>query len=43
VPTTDDSPTVFQALEEQLGLRLRPERGPLEYFVVDNIQLPEPD
>lgn len=40
---TDDSPTVFQALEEQLGLRLRPERGPLEYFVIDSIQQPEPD
>lgn len=39
----DDSPTVFQALEEQLGLRLRPERGPLEYFVIDNITQPEPD
>jgi uncharacterized protein (TIGR03435 family) len=42
-PTADDGPTVFQALEEQLGLRLRPERGPLEYFVVDSVEQPEPD
>jgi hypothetical protein len=31
------------SLSAPIGLRLRPERGPLEYFVVDNITQPEPD
>jgi uncharacterized protein (TIGR03435 family) len=39
----DDGPTLFEALEEQLGLRLRSARGPVEYFIVDNIQQAEPD
>ena len=39
----DDGPTLFESLEEQLGLKLRSARGPVEYFVVDDIQQPEPD
>jgi uncharacterized protein (TIGR03435 family) len=39
----DDTPTVFVALEEQLGLELQSERGPAEIFVVDSIEQPEPD
>jgi len=39
----DDGPTVFQAVEEQLGLKLQAERGPGEFFIVDSIQRPDPD
>jgi uncharacterized protein (TIGR03435 family) len=40
---TDDGPTIFQAVEEQLGLRLRSARGSGEFFVVDSIERPDPD
>jgi uncharacterized protein (TIGR03435 family) len=38
-----DAPTIFQAFEEQLGLRLESEDGPLEVVVVDNVTLPSPN
>jgi uncharacterized protein (TIGR03435 family) len=31
------------ALRQQLGLELRPERGPIEYLVIDSLQRPTPD
>ncbi|WP_263418398.1 TIGR03435 family protein [Terriglobus albidus] len=35
-----DRPSLFTALKEQLGLRLVPENGPVQYFVVDHVDWP---
>ena len=39
-PDAADRPGVFQALREQLGLRLEAQRGPVSYFVIDSIEKP---
>jgi uncharacterized protein (TIGR03435 family) len=38
-----DRPTLFAALEQQLGLRLQPATAPVEIVVVDQIERPTPD
>jgi uncharacterized protein (TIGR03435 family) len=39
----NDSPSIFAALQEQLGLRLESRRGPVEFLVVDSVERPAPD
>jgi len=44
LPSTSPAPpSVMIALQEQLGLKLEPIRGPVEILVIDSAALPEPD
>ena len=35
-----DRPSIFDAIKQQLGLTLTPERGPVKYLVIDHIEKP---
>jgi uncharacterized protein (TIGR03435 family) len=39
-PLPADGPSLFQALQEQLGLKLESEKGPVEIMIVDRVQRP---
>ena len=42
-PLPDSPPTLFTAIEEQLGLKLEPARAPLHTIVVDRAERPSPN
>jgi uncharacterized protein (TIGR03435 family) len=37
---TPPGPSIFTVLEQQLGLRLVPDKGPRGYIVIDSVQRP---
>jgi len=38
-----DSPALLDALQQQLGLKLDSQRGPVEVVVIDSAEMPQPD
>lgn len=41
--TDSDHPLISKAVEEQLGLKLQPTRGPVDVWVIDSVKRPMPD
>jgi uncharacterized protein (TIGR03435 family) len=42
-PADPDAPSIFTALQEQIGLRLEPTRGAVDVLVIESVQRPDPD
>lgn len=41
--TAPDGPTIFMALEQQLGVKLDPTKGPHGFLVIDHVERPSPN
>jgi uncharacterized protein (TIGR03435 family) len=39
-PTDPDGPSLFTALQEQLGLKLESQKGPVEMMIIDHVERP---
>ncbi len=38
--SADSAPSLFTALQEQLGLRLEPGKGPVQVLIIDHVEMP---
>ena len=39
-PEMQNLPSIFDALKQQLGLKLEAQKGPVEYYIIDNVDKP---
>jgi uncharacterized protein (TIGR03435 family) len=39
-PSLQNRPTLFDAVQEQMGLKLTPARGPVDEYVIDHVEHP---
>jgi uncharacterized protein (TIGR03435 family) len=42
-PEIQNLPSIFDAMRDQLGLELVPQKGPVEFLVIDHIERPSPN
>jgi uncharacterized protein (TIGR03435 family) len=42
-PLPDEAPSIFTAVQEQLGLKLEPGNAPVDRLIIDHIERPDPD
>ena len=43
VPPESQGTTFLEALNEQLGLKLKPTKAPLDVLVIDHVEMPSPN
>jgi len=43
IPVERTGPSIFSAIEEQLGLKLQPATGPVDVLVIQHVEKPTPD
>jgi bla regulator protein blaR1 len=39
-PAENTAPSIFIAIQEQLGLKLEPDKGPVDFFIIDSVEKP---
>jgi uncharacterized protein (TIGR03435 family) len=39
-PPPDTGPSIFTAIQEQLGLKLESSKGPVQVLVIDHVEMP---